>query len=59
LEINALKTKIVIFNKRKITEKPVFTLNNEILNVVDDFTYLGIIFMRNGSFSKNRIKLLK
>ena len=58
LEINASKTKIVIFNKRKITEKPVFTLNNEILNVVDDFTYLGIIFMRNGSFSKNRIKLL-
>jgi hypothetical protein len=53
-----LKTKIVIFNKRKITEKPVFTLNNEILNVVDDFTYLGIIFMHNGSFSKNRIKLL-
>ena len=31
LEINASKTKIVIFNKRKITEKPVFTLNNEIL----------------------------
>jgi predicted glutamine amidotransferase len=58
LEINASKTKIVIFNKRKITEKSVFTLNNEILNVVDDFTYLGIIFMHNGSFSKNRIKLL-
>jgi hypothetical protein len=36
----------------------VFILNNEILNVVDDFTYLGIIFMHNGSFSKNRIKLL-
>jgi len=58
LEINASKTRIVIFNRRKITEKPVFTLNNEILNVVDDFTYLGIIFMHNGSFSKNRIKLL-
>ena len=58
LEINASKTKIVIFNKRKITVKSVFTLNNEILNVVDDFTYLGIIFMHNGSFSKNRIKLL-
>ena len=58
LEINASKTRIVIFNRHKITEKPVFTLNNEILNVVDDFTYLGIIFMHNGSFSKNRIKLL-
>jgi hypothetical protein len=31
LEINASKTKIVIFDKRKINEKPVFTLNNEIL----------------------------
>jgi hypothetical protein len=31
LEINASKTRIVIFNRRKITEKPVFTLNNEIL----------------------------
>jgi hypothetical protein len=28
LEINASKTEIVIFNKRKITEKSVFTLNN-------------------------------
>lgn len=58
LEINASKTKVVIFNKRKIIDKPVFTLNGEILNVVDDFVYLGIIFMSNGSFSKNRIKLL-
>ena len=33
-------------------------MNNEILNVVDDLTYLGIIFLHNGSFSKNRIKLL-
>jgi hypothetical protein len=58
LEINASKTKIVIFNNRKIIEKPVFTLNNQILNVVDDLTYLGIIFMHNGSFnSKNRVTL--
>ena len=58
LEINASKTKIVIFNKSKITEKPVFTLNNEILNIVDDFTCLDIMFKHNGSVSKNRIKLL-
>ena len=59
LEINASKTKIVVFNKRKIANKPVFTLNGEILNVVDEFTYLGIIFTHNGSFCKNRIKLLE
>jgi hypothetical protein len=59
LEVNASKTKAVIFNKRKISDKPVFTLNGEILNVVDDFAYLGIILMSNGSFSKNRVSLLE
>ena len=29
------------------------------LNVVDDFAYLGIILMSNGSFSKNRVRLLE
>lgn len=44
--------------KLKIIEKPVFILNGEILNFLDDFLYLGIIFMSNGSFSENMIKLL-
>jgi hypothetical protein len=34
-----------------------FTLNGEILNVVDDFAYLGKIFMSNGSFSKIGVRL--
>ena len=37
----------------------VFTLNGEIFNVVDDFAYLGIFFMSNGSFSKNKVRLLE
>ena len=57
LHLNASKTKAVIFSKRKISDKSVFTLNGEMLNVVDDFAYLGIIFMSNGSFSKNRVRL--
>ena len=59
LEVNASKIKAVIFSKRKISDKSVFTLNGEMLNVVDDFAYLGIMFMSNGSFSKNRVKLLE
>ena len=59
LEVNASKTKAVIFNKRKISDKPVFSLNGAILNVVDDFAYLGISFRSNGSFSKNRVRLLE
>jgi hypothetical protein len=47
----------VIFSKRKISDRPIFTLNGEILNVVDDFAYLGIIFMSNGSFSKIGVRL--
>jgi hypothetical protein len=59
LEVNASKIKAVIFSKLKISDKSVFTLNGEMLNVVDDFAYLGIMFMSNGSFSKNRVKLLE
>ena len=43
----------------KISGKPVFTLIGVILNVVDDFAYLGIIVIYNGSFSKNRVRLLE
>ena len=43
----------------KISGKPVFTLIGVILNVVDDFAYLGIIVISNGSFSKNRVRLLE
>lgn len=59
LEINATKTKVVVFRKRKSPDKPVFTLNGEVLNIVDDFAYLGIIFMYNGSFKNNQNKLLE
>ena len=57
LHLNASKTKAVIFSKRKISDRPMFTLNGEILNVVDDFAYLGMIFMSNGSFFKIGVRL--
>ena len=37
---------------------PVFTFNGEVIDIEDDFTYLGIVFMSNGSFCKNKSKLV-
>ena len=43
LEIMASKTKIAIFRKRSCKDivNPVFTFNSEVINIEDDFTYLG------------------
>ena len=59
LQVNPAKTKVVIFSKRKIKEKPVFTYNGETLAVVDDFVYLGVTFTRNASFVKHKKHLLE
>ena len=60
LEVNASKTKIVIFKKRSsnLDVNPVFTFNGENTNIEDEFTYLGTIYMSNGSFCKNQSKLV-
>ena len=61
LEVNASKTKIVIFRKKNSNVNNinvVFTFNGEVLDIVDDFIYLGTVFMSNGSFCKNKSKLV-
>ena len=50
---------LFLTNVKLVINLAVFTQNGEIFNVVDDFAYLGIMFMSNGSFSKNRVKLLE
>ena len=57
LEVNAQKTKVVIFSKGKSRVTPVFAFNNSILEVVSSFCYLGIDFNYNGSFSFCKKKL--
>ena len=37
---------------------PVFAFNGETINIEDEFTYLGTVFMSNGSFCKNQSKLV-
>lgn len=52
LKINKSKTKVVIFSKRKVIRRQVFTINDVELEKVDSFKYLGIVFNHNGSFLK-------
>jgi hypothetical protein len=52
LEVNTEKTKIVVFRKRgplKIDEK--WSYDNEPLEVVNDFNYLGTVFNYTGNYS--------
>ena len=54
LHINTDKTKVVIFSRGKLRSKPVFYLNNALLEAVDDFSYLGVMFNYNGKFGKTK-----
>ena len=54
LQVNTSKSKVVVFTKRKIRRKPVFHYNAELLEIVDDFSYLGIKFNYNGKFGKTK-----
>ena len=49
LKINVSKTKVCCFEKRKQNTYPEFRIDGELLEKVDDFTYLGLKFTANGS----------
>ena len=55
--INVTKTKIMVFSRGKIRNKPSFHLGNSLVDVVDDYTYLGICFNYNGKLIKAEKKL--
>ena len=57
LEVNVNKTKIIIFCKRKSTENFEFRLQNTLIEIVDSFSYLGLMFKYNGNFRDARKKL--
>ena len=52
LKVNLTKTQIVIFSKGRITSHPTFMYDGKEVDVVDDYTYLGVIFNYNGNFKK-------
>ena len=58
LSINPKKTKVMIFEKRakKCTESS-FHIDNEIIEMVQNYTYLGTLISSTGNFSMALDKL--
>jgi len=48
LRINVAKTKICVFEEGKQAHKEEFFISNQIVEFVDQFTYLGVIFSHTG-----------
>ena len=50
LTVNIEKTKIIVFGRGKMKSDLAFHLNNQNIEIVKHFKYLGVIFSRGGSF---------
>ena len=50
LTVNTDKTKVLVFGKRKFKSTFAFKFNDNELEIVDNFKYLGIILKFNGNF---------
>ena len=51
LEVNTDKTKVMEISKHKTKMNSVFRYNNQLIEKVDQFQYLGIVFNSRGNFS--------
>jgi hypothetical protein len=52
LDVNVRKSKVLIFNGNNETSKSTFSVGNVNLEIVHEYTYLGIVFTDCGSFKK-------
>ena len=52
LKVNKDKTQIVIFSKGRVLKRPIFYLGEDTIEVVDDYTYLGVVLNYNGNYLK-------
>ena len=57
LEVNLIKTKCLVFSKRKVRDYPSLYLGNKELDNCDEYCYLGVIFSNSGSM-RQAFKLL-
>ena len=53
LQVNADKTKIIIFSKQKASSENIFTMGDTKIEVIDEFKYLGVTFKYDGNFDIN------
>lgn len=58
LKVNTNKTKVVIFSKRKSKEIQNFKIYGQNIEIIDSYSYLGIVFNYNGNFCTARKRLL-
>ena len=52
LSVNVDKTKVVIFSRGKVRKHVTFRFNDKVIDVVDDYVYLGTTFNYRGDFKK-------
>ena len=52
LKINISKTKVIVFSRGKIRKLPKLKLNNEVVDVAWEYSYLGILFNYNNTFNR-------
>ena len=58
LKVNTNKTKIMVFRKGGILPRNLkFYFNNEEIEIVNKYSYLGIVFTTGGSFSEAQVTL--
>ena len=60
LKINPSKTKVIIFqnkSRKSTIVKYNFTVNNEHIEIVKNYTYLGVNFSANGNFTNHKKNL--
>ena len=58
LQVNTAKTKVVVFSRGKVRKIPIFKFDHDIVEVVDEYVYLGTTFNYNNKFRKAQIKQL-
>ena len=59
LSVNPKKTKVMMFQKKcrkSILDKYFFQINNQKIEIVNNYTYLGITFSNNGNFKFCKLK---
>ena len=52
LKVNISKTNVVIFSRGKVKKFPVFKIGGEVVEVKEDYVYLGVTFSCDGKFTK-------
>ena len=57
LQLNAKKTKVVIFGKKRSIPNTTYSFGRDIIGVVDEYTYPGILFKSNCSLKPSVVRL--